>query len=107
MSPLSASVAATGVPMFPAVATASSPSVSLKARDVLAPSVKVGRALVGVLVDPFPLADQLSPPSALVARTCTRYSVPVSRSPMVALSPVSFWGPSVQPVSVVFWYCRS
>ena len=32
--------------MFAAVATAVSPIVSLKARDVLAPSVKVGLALV-------------------------------------------------------------
>ena len=62
---------------------------------------------VGVSVLPVPLADHATAPSAFLARTRTRYSLPVSRFPMVALGPVSFWGPSVQPVSVVFWYCRS
>ena len=46
--PVSGSVAPTALPMFDAVVTAASPSVSLKVRVVLSSSVKVGGLFSGV-----------------------------------------------------------
>ena len=64
----------------------------------------VAAVLPGALVVPVPAGDQPPSPSALVARTCTRYAVPASR-PVMALAGdgVWSWGPLVQVDSVVFW----
>ena len=53
-----------------------------------------GCAGVGVL--PVPAADQPLSPSALLARTCTWYSVSAVRALIAAVVPVKSCGPSVQ-----------
>ena len=60
-----------------------------------------------VVVVPVPLCDQLPSPSALVARTCTRYGVPGVRLPMLSLVAVTSCGPSVQPLAPCTLYRRS
>ena len=63
--------------------------------------------VAAALVVPVPDGDHSPSPSALVARTCTRYAVPASRPVMPTFPPVAYgsssWGPSVQIDSVVFW----
>ncbi len=71
VSPVSVSVAVTTAPTLPAVETAASPTVSVKARVVLAPSVKVGLALPAVLVVPLPGPENGPSPSSFTASTCT------------------------------------
>ena len=67
----------------------------------------VAAVLPGELVVPVPAGDQSPSPSALVARTCTRYAVlasrPVRTTPLPKEDGGWSWGPLVQVDSVVFW----
>ena len=67
--------------------------------------VNAGAAFASV--EPVPASDQSLSPSALVARTCTSYSVS-SASPVIgSLNPLTSCGPVVKSPLLPTRYCRS
>ena len=81
-------------------------AVWFSAASNVADEVNAGAALASV--EPLPASDQSLSPSALVARTCTSYSVS-SASPVIgSLGPLTSCGPTVKaPLVPMMRYCRS